>query len=96
MFFFTHICLLLLTATPTLIFRFIFQNAGKKQIIVSLHNCTSVTKLANFVCVCVCVCFFLSNTSMKMAEKDWNMEAYYMIVYFCVCCAFVGINIVKL
>ena len=33
---------------------------------------------------------------MKMAEKGWNMEAYYMIVYFSLCCAFVGINIVKL
>jgi len=32
---------------------------------------------------------------MKMAEKGWNMEAYYMIVYFCICYAFVGIYIEK-
>ena len=32
---------------------------------------------------------------MKMAEKGCNTEAYYIIVYFCVCYAFVGINFEK-
>jgi len=64
------------------IFRSVFQNADKKQIITRLRNCTSVTKLVNFVFFFV---EYLHEDGRKGMEHGGLLHDCILLCLLCIC-----------